>query len=248
MHSNSALGRLSATEFTLWLREPARVVITVALPLGLMIIFGCLPFYQKTYPDHGSLDLFAIYVPILITFGVLAATFSIPAVLATYRERGVLRRLETTPAGPVRLLAAQLAVYAGISVALTVLLLAVARLGFASPLPRQLGGFTITMLLTIAAMISIALFVAAVTPSSRTAQAVSQLLFYPFMFFAGLFYPVQSMPAFLQHLAHATPLGAADAAFSSTQQGQWPAWLPLVTLAIYAVTCAVAAGRLFRWE
>jgi ABC-2 type transport system permease protein len=52
----------------------------------------------------------------------------------------------------------------------------------------------------------------------------------------------------LQHISHATPLGAAVQALTDSAQGQWPTALQLVTLAAYTVAFGVAAARLFRWE
>ena len=45
--------------------------------------------------------------------------------------------------------------------------------------------------------------------SARVARGIGALLFYPLMFFAGLWLPIPNMPAALQHVSHATPLGAA---------------------------------------
>ena len=68
------------------------------------------------------------------------------------------------------------------------------------------------------------------------------------MFFAGLWLPIPDMPRVLQHISHATPLGAAVPALQNATQGQWPAWLPLLTMAAYAVAFGLAAARFFRWE
>jgi ABC-2 type transport system permease protein len=56
------------------------------------------------------------------------------------------------------------------------------------------------------------------------------------------------MPATLQHISHATPLGAAVQALTDSAQGHWPTWLQLVTMAAYAVAFGLAAARWFRWE
>jgi ABC-2 type transport system permease protein len=68
------------------------------------------------------------------------------------------------------------------------------------------------------------------------------------MFFSGLWLPIPSMPAVLQHISHATPLGAAWAAFQQTDLGHWPPALSLATMAVWAVVFAAAAARFFRWE
>ncbi len=68
------------------------------------------------------------------------------------------------------------------------------------------------------------------------------------MFFSGLWLPIPSMPPVLQHISHATPLGAAWEAFQKADLGRWPHALPLLTIAAYAVAFGLAAARLFRWQ
>jgi ABC-2 type transport system permease protein len=168
--------------------------------------------------------------------------------LAGYRERGILRRLETTPAGPARVLAAQLIVNLAVVVVAVILLLGVARIGYGVSLPRQLAGFAFVTLLTAVTLISIRLFIAALAPSGRSAQIIGALLFYPMMFFAGLWLPIAQMSAVLQHISHATPLGAAVQSMEDAGVGQWPHLMLLLTMAAYAVGFGLAAARLFCWE
>ena len=92
------------------------------------------------------------------------------------------------------------------------------------------------------------LFIAAVGPTARAAAAIGNILFYPMMFFSGLWLPIPSMPAVLQHISHAMPLGAAWEAFQQADLGHWPPALPLITMAIWAVAFGAAAVRFFRWE
>ena len=131
---------------------------------------------------------------------------------------------------------------------MVVLLLVVARFGYQVLLPRQFAGWVITLLLAVAALMSIGLVIAAVAPSARTSQVIGMLLFYPLLFFSGLWYPIPMMAPVLQHISHATPLGAAWEAMADAGAGNWPPALPLVTLAAYAVVFGLAAARWFRWE
>ena len=165
-----------------------------------------------------------------------------------YRERGVLRRLQTTPIGPVRVLVARLAADLTVAVATVVLILAVARIGFGVPLPRQAGGFVLAALLAAAALLGAGLLVAAIAPTGRVARGIGALLFYVMMFFAGLWLPIPNMPATLQHISHATPLGAAVPALTAATQGSLPTALQLLTMAGWAAAFGLAAARFFRWE
>jgi ABC-2 type transport system permease protein len=222
----------------------------VGFPLVLLIIFGSIPGFRTPVSKgiHG-LSILDAYVPILITF-VLAmlALNALPSVLAGYREKGILRRLATTPVGPGRVLAAQLAVNVAVVLVTLVLLVAVARIAYGVPLPRQVAGFALAVVLTVAALFGIGMFVAAVVPTARAANAAGAILFFPMMFFAGLWLPIAAMPSVLQHISHATPLGAAAQSLTDAWQGHWPHPLQLLALAAYALVFSLGAARLFRWE
>jgi ABC-2 type transport system permease protein len=52
----------------------------------------------------------------------------------------------------------------------------------------------------------------------------------------------------LQHVSHATPLGAAAQSLTDAWQGHWPHPLQLLALAAYGLVFILGAARLFRWE
>jgi ABC-2 type transport system permease protein len=245
----NALWRMTLVELKLLSRERMRLVFGVAFPVILLVIFGAIPAFNRPDKTFGGQTTLDVYVPILIAFSAaLLALTALPQSLADYRERGVLRRLRTTPAGPARVLAAQLLVNLGIAVITGVVLLALGRLAYHVPLPKQFGGFVLAAVLTYAALLAIGLFIASLAPTAKTAQATGQILFYPMMFFAGLWLPIAAMPRVLQHISHATPLGAAVQALQDAAQGQWPHGLQIITLLAWAVALIAAAARFFRWE
>ncbi len=245
----TALARLTVTELRLLRRERGRLAVRLLLPLVLLVIFGSIPFYTQPQPGLDWYTLLDAYVPILVGYALaILALMALPMVLAGYRERGVLRRLQTTPAGPGRLLAAQLIAYLLVAAVTVALILAVARIGYGVALPRQPAGFLLAALLAAAGLLSGGLLIAALAPTNQAAQAIGTVLFFPLMFFAGLFFPIPVMPSALRHLSHATPLGAAVQALQDAWLGHWPHLLQLGTMAAYLVVCGVAAARLFRWE
>src|SRR3954466_6009173 len=96
---------LLKTETKLLLREPLLLFWGVLFPLVLLTVMGLAG--DKPDPDLGGLTLVQTYVPVLIeiTFTILGVS-ALPTALATYRERGVLKRLATAPVRPSRLLGA----------------------------------------------------------------------------------------------------------------------------------------------
>lgn len=240
---------LLRTELRLFLREPVTLFWGVAFPVILLAIIGAVPSSRTPDADLGGLRFVDVYLPVMLAFVLAMLAFNaLPPTLAGYREQGVLRRLFTTPVPPSRVLAAQLAIHAGVAVAAIVLLIFVGRIVFGVALPQQPLGFLLALVLAIASVLSIGLLVAAVAPTTRIANGIGMLLFFPMMFFAGLWLPRDSMPSALVHISDATPLGAAVQALQDSTHGDWPTLLHLGVMAAWAIVLGVAATRLFRWE
>jgi ABC-2 type transport system permease protein len=247
--SRSGLGRLTVTELKLFVRERIGPIWGVGFPLLLLIIFGSIHSFKKPQKDFGGATTLEIYVPVLIVFSIaMLALSALPMVLAGYREKGILRRLKTTPTGPVRLLTAQLAVNVAVIVVTVIVILVVARTAYGVALPEQFAGFVLAVLLAAAALLAVGLFVAATAGSGRAAQAIGTILFFPMMFFAGLWVPIAQMPTLLRYISHGTPLGAAVQALQRASGGHWPHTSQLLVMAVYAVVFGLAAAKLFRWE
>ncbi|GAA3656009.1 ABC transporter permease [Nonomuraea antimicrobica] len=245
----SATWRLIKAESTLCVRDKVAPLWGIGFPLILLIVLGSISDLREPVEPGGVLTYFDLYVPVLILFNLaILATASLPTTLAGYRENGVLRRMRTTPVGPARVLTAQLVANFAIAVVAMVLFLAVARLGFGVDLPKHLPGFALAWLLAAAALLAIGLLITALAPGRGPATAIGTVLFFPMMFFAGLWVPISQMPPLLRNIAHYTPLGAGMGAFQDAYLGDFPSALPLLTLAGYAAGCSIIAVRWFRWE
>jgi ABC-2 type transport system permease protein len=239
--------KLVGTEWRLLRREPIALFWAVAFPVILLIVMGL----ASSGPDKdlGGVSLVATYVPILLAFELaILAINALPTVVASYREKGILRRLATTPVAPSRVLIAQIAVHLAVVVAAAVLVLAIARAAFGVALPEQAFGFAVAYALTAAALFGVGLLVAAAAPTSRTANAIGAIVFFPMMFFAGLWVPRAAMGATLRDVSDATPLGAGVGALQRAMQGDFPRPMHLAALAVWALVASVAARTLFRWD
>src|SRR5262249_13914055 len=96
----NALRKLTYVEFKLFLRDPVALFFVLALPLGFLLIFGL-------SSARGRLGTFLPAMEVALALGMVGL-FTLPTYLATYREKGILRRLATTPVHPALLLITQL--------------------------------------------------------------------------------------------------------------------------------------------
>src|SRR3954454_23210830 len=104
-----ALLRLTATETKLFFREPIVVFFALAFSPILLVILGLIPSMREPNPDFGDVRLITLYLPIVISMGISLFSLSgLSQLFASYREKGVLRRMRTTPVKPTVMLGAQL--------------------------------------------------------------------------------------------------------------------------------------------
>ncbi|WAE71379.1 MULTISPECIES: ABC transporter permease [Nocardiopsidaceae] len=230
------LAKLTAVETKLLVREPG-AVFALAIPLFILVAFG-----------SGITEGDTVLLPMAVTLAIgMVGLYLLPTTLASYRERGILRRLSVTPVRPGNLLAVQLLLQLALTV-FAVSLLLVAGIGLLGAHAPGAAGFLAAFLAGTAAMFSVGLLIAALAPNGRSANGFGVLLFFPLAYLGGLMQPVEHMPDILALAGGYTPMGALRQSLDDAWSGGVPAPLPLVTMAAYAVVLGLAAARSFRWE
>lgn len=247
---STAVARLTIVESKLFLRDTMSLVMGVAFPAVLLLLLGfAIPGFREVADDLDGLRPIDIYLPIVLAMAICTTSVSVlPTYMATYRERGVLRRLATTPVGPVKLLGAQLVVNGVGTLVAVVLAVTVGAAAFGVDLPQQVPGFLIALVLGTAAMFAVGLLIAAVAPRAKTATGIGMLVYFPMLFFAGVWTPGPVMPDGLRRVSDFTPLGAASQAMQDAWSGTFPSALHLLVMVGYLLAAGALAARLFRWE
>jgi ABC-2 type transport system permease protein len=243
------LTRLTLTETKLFFREPMAVFFALAFPPLLLVILGSVPAFREHNKDLGGARLVDLYTPIVIALAIATlALTGLPQLLATYREKGILRRMGTTPVPPIVVLAAQLIMCTALSVVSMIVVLAVGHLAFAVPLPHGVIAYLLAYVLSVAAALSLGLLIAALAPNGKGAGAIGTILFFPVLFFAGLWAPRASMSEVLRRISDFTPLGAGVQSLQDAAGGGWPQLLHVAVLLVWTVGASALASRFFRWE
>ncbi|MGA3540496.1 ABC transporter permease [Micromonosporaceae bacterium DT194] len=252
-----ALLKMVKVETRLFLRDSATVMFGVLFPTGLLLGLGAIPALRESSPETGELRSIDIWAPTALVFGmVMIAVQHVPAIIATYRERGILRRLSTTPAHPRLVLLAQMIVaFASVVVSAALMIfLAWAVLDIAPP-ERPLE-FVVAFVVGYAALLGIGMISAAVARTSSAANQIGTFLFVALMFFGGAFLPRVLMPDVLREAGEFIPPGlqaltaawSAEAGEVTATAGGQPFWLQIAMMAGIALMASAVAANLFRWE
>lgn len=249
-----ALARMIAVEARLFVRDPSVMFFALLFPAVLLTVLGLvMPWADDPYDENdpllASMSAITGYTPVVLSLAVATVALStFPSVVATYRQRGVLRRLSTTPVGPARLLLAQVVVNLVTLAAAAVLAVGAAVVVLDISLPQAPGTVLLAFVLAVLAMFALGSFVAALAPTAAAANGWGMTLYFGSLFFAGVWLPLPLMPDVVQDIAAFVPLGAASQAMTAGWAGQpFPA-TELLVMAAWAVVGTPLAIRLFRWS
>ncbi|MEJ3747203.1 ABC transporter permease [Actinomycetes bacterium KLBMP 9797] len=245
----TAVARLTMVEARLFVRDLAAIIMGLLFPALLLLVLGmAMPDFRVPDDDLGGLRPVDIYLPVMLAMAIATMGLSVlPGFLSTYRERGVLRRLATTPVRPANLLTAQLAVQGVAAVTASALAMVVGLALFGVEPPARPASLLLALVLGIAAVFAVGLVIAAVAPTARAANGIGMLVYFPMLFFAGVWTPGPVMPETLRRISDFTPLGAASQALQDAWAGDFPSLLHLMVLLAYLLAGSFLAARFFRW-
>jgi ABC-2 type transport system permease protein len=245
-----SLVKMTWMEAKLFLREPVGAFFTLVFPLMMLFLFGSIYGNEPSeyFGGYGSVDISvpAYTAMIIATTGLVSLTIT----LSAYREKGVLRRLRTTPISPLTVLAAQVVVLFLITT-LGMLLLIIAgklvyQMRFDGNALSVLAGFILSSL----SFFAIGFILAGLMPTARTAQVVGMVLLYPMLFLSGAGLPRELLPETIQKFSTWLPLTHVVTLLRGLWIGE--TWSQHTTEVIVLLAILVAGTMLsvktFRWE
>lgn len=236
----TSLVALTPAELRLLTRDWIVLVFAFVFPPLVMLILAGVFGTQATVgffwqnPQH-------YYVAASLGVPVIAlALVGLPVTLASYRERGVLRRFEAFGVTPAQVIASQAIVTAALVVIGVAAVLAIAAPTYGIPHvvhPAQvavgLAAGTVTLML-------VGIAVGLAVPSARAAQAIGLLSFFPLYLLGGGGPPKGAMTGVMHSISNALPSaipGIVDPwlgiAGLGTQLAVFGAWSAAAIAAIY---------------
>jgi len=240
---STAVGRLARIELRLMTRDPLVLTFVFAFPVVTMLIIGG-AFGTAPNPGFDHVNPAHWYVASYLTV-VIAATglVMLPVHLASYRERGVLRRFAAAGFPRWSFAIAQLIAGLVTTVAACGMLLIVAAPVYGIPAVHDWWRVAAALPLGAVAFISLGVLLGSLLPSARSAQAVGLLIFFPSFLLGAGGPPPQVMGPAVRHVAGPLPLTLLTNAVREPWLGLGPATGSLAAVAALAAAATFAAAR-----
>lgn len=202
--------------------------------------------------DSGGVTYLEFALPGLI--GVMIMNASLAAIgmgLTNWRDKGILKRLRATPLTPAALLGGLVAnqVLTGVVSVALMLLLAVSAFG--ARVHLNLGPLTALVLAGLVVFLALGFLLSGLARRPESVPPLINLIALPMMLLAGVFFPMDGLPDWVQVAAGALPLtflvhGLRDV--MSAGAGWSEIAGELAGLGVWATATVVAATRTFRWD
>jgi len=242
--------KLSWIEMKIFLREPMGVVGSLVLPVLLFVFVGRALQFSPRGPEPPVSRLpfnIAILTALLISLG---AVQSLVAIMAIYREGGILKRLRATPLSPVAILGAHVLVKLVFTLVAMIIMVLAGRRVLPGAMPEHGASFIAAVLLGTTSILSLGFVMASLVRSARFAQALGAALTYVMLALSGVFFSVERLPGWLQVVANALPTTHAVRLMRAIWSGAgWSTQLTTVAaLAVIFAVCIAFSTRWFRWE
>ncbi|HST05156.1 MAG TPA: ABC transporter permease [Chloroflexia bacterium] len=257
--TGSALKRfklLLASNFLMYVRNKAAMFWVVVFPVGLMLVFGAL--YGNGPIDPSSPNSFTIIsylTPGLIVLSLMSnGLVGNAATMANYREKGILKRIQTTPLPVWQLIMARVVMQATLIVGQAAIMLLVSVVVFNARYD-WVGVLEATPWIVLGALMFMAMgqAIAALVKKVDTVGIVAQVINFPLMFLGGLWVMQSQMPVWLQSVSNWLPstmvsnLVRAPMLQSMHLEPSMPMALSVLGVLFYIVASVAISARFFKW-
>ncbi len=189
-------------------------------------------------------------IPGLIGFSVLMSPmFALVNISSTYKRDKVFKALSLTPLTKTEWLVSKILFYVVMTLISFALMVATGILLFGAHITLSLGVLPF-LLVGPLLFVSLGMLVGTSSNTPESAAVVGNLITFPMMFLSGTFFPVASMPTYLQMIAHVLPLYyVIDGLTNVMIYGNYGA--ALIDLGVIVVISVIIFGlavRFFKWR
>ncbi len=245
------LAALTWLEIKIFVREPMGFIGNAVIPVLLFVVLGRAFGSQLGNMTSRLAMQMRVGLPVFAAiFIAINTVLSLVAIIAIYRESGILKRLRATPLSPITILVTHVLVKLLLTAITVTVMILVGRRYYPAGAEVPVLSFALALLLSTWSILSLGFIIASLVRTARFAPPLGSLVLYSMLPFCGLFSPIADFPEGMQLAVRVLPLTPAVSLLSGIWEGNpWSAHLGDVAalVAIFGV-CTLIASRVFRWE
>lgn len=196
------------------------------------------------------------YIDFLLP-GLLAFTLMQLAVagsgfnIVEYRRKGILKRLFVTPIHPRDFITGIVLARLGIVLVQLSLLMLFAVLLLDVRIIGNFFSYYLVVIFSSMLFLCMGFAMGSLAKTQESIGAIGNLVIFPQIFLSGVFYPISSMPEFIQPLATILPLSFVSTAMrdiANEGAALLAVWPSLAGIAAWLMISFIAATRMFVWK
>lgn len=215
---------------------------------------GYRPAITVTPEGIQSLDLRYIdfLVPGIVAMMIMSNNLNgVAGQIASWRERGILRRMQSTPLESRTFIAAQITARLVLNGGQALIVLLVGQLAFGTQVNGSWGTLLFFVVLGTLAFMSIGFIIAGLARTPESAGPIAGAVSFPMMFLGGVFFPIRDMPDWLQPVVNALPIAHLSTALREVMNvgaSLMDVWQEAALLGAWLLVTFILASRTFKWE
>jgi len=207
--------------------------------------------FNTTYAYGGSdVEFIDYFAPGVISFAIMMVTTMITIILfVNERRTGTLQRLLASPANEAEIVIGYALAFAVIGICQSIVILVAAMLIFNITIIGNVFLALLVVMLLAVGHQGLGILLSAWAKNELQAVQFIPLIIFPSVLLAGLFWPVESIPKFLQPLSYFIPLRYGIDASRSVMLRGWGVgeiWVDLVILIAFAALTLTGSMLLLK--
>ncbi|MFC5448513.1 ABC transporter permease [Paenibacillus aestuarii] len=171
--------------------------------------------------------------------------------ISSWRERGVLRRMQSTTLQAPTFIAAQITARLLLNSAQALFVVLIGSLLFHTQVNGSWWLLIFFIVLGTLAFMAVGFIIAGLAKSPESAGPIAGVISFPLMFLGGVFFPTNSMPAAFQAVVNVLPIAHLSTALRQVMNvgaGFGDLWMQAAVLGGWAIVAFIVASFTFRWD
>lgn len=189
--------------------KTAETILNQALDKTALAMVGAPKFFELKTEDVSvkKTRYIDFLLPGIVGLALMQmAVFSVAFIFTDYKEKGILKRLVATPMKPSQFLTANVITRLIVAMAQTAVLITVGILLYKTHVYG--AWWLIALIATLGAIMFLGLgfTISGLAKTVDAVPAIANLIVFPMLFLGGTFFPIDTMPVWLQHVVKFLPL------------------------------------------